>query len=131
MTKPCKYDSSKISTEDCINDLCHELRTSLQIISGISENALEYPTTTTTTTITNLKNKNISRYYNDMTIINKNCERLTDKVESCISTMKNQCECLQSINASLQHKKLDEEKCKGYYFSNKLIIDKKEIVIPF
>jgi signal transduction histidine kinase len=101
---------------DYIDNLCHELRTPLQIIYGISENALEY---------TNAKNEN-SLYYKNMTIINRNCEMLLDKLESYISATKNQYEYLQSINPSSSSLyKESQERCRGCYFFNKWIIDKE------
>ena len=113
MTSLYKYDNNSSDMKNYINNVCHELRTPLQIICGTSENALG---------CNNLINEN-PQYYKDMTIINRNCEILLDKVESCIQEMKNLCKCNQSINNSEVYEK-SEERCRGCYLLNKWIIDK-------
>ncbi|HEX5187524.1 MAG TPA: hypothetical protein VFV86_11600, partial [Nitrososphaeraceae archaeon] len=61
----------------------------------------------------------------DMTIINRNCEILLNKVESFIQEIKNLSEFDQSsVNHSDIYKK-PAERCRGCYILNKWISDKK------
>lgn len=109
-----KYYNNKIVMNEYFENICHNLRTPLQIISGTAENAIENM---------DVRNEN-SRYDKDMKLINRNCNILIDIVEGFIQDMKNLHEFNQFFNNSDLYKE-SEDRFRRYYLLNKWSIDKK------